>query len=100
MESKQARAAEQGVQLVYTASSSEVSSGGGGKATMGNVVALHEFIQIPGGPTSGRSSSQENEPLRMDDEERKPRSLEEMEREAEWLKTFMKEVEGEALSTS
>lgn len=100
MERKQARAAEQGVRLDYTASSSVASSGGSGKATMGNVVTLSEFTQSSGGPTSGRSSSQESEPLRMDNEERKPRSLEEMEREAEWLKTFMKEVEDEAPATS
>lgn len=98
MERKQTRVAEQGVQLDYTASSNEASSGSSGEATVGDVVALNEFIQSPGGPASGKSSSQESGPLRMDDEERKPRLLEEMEREAEWLKTFMKEVEDEALT--
>ncbi len=100
VERQQARAAEQDVQLDYTASSSEASSGGSGKATTGNVATLSEFAQSSGVPTSGRSSSQESEPFRVDDEERKPRSLEEMEREAEWLKTFMKQVEDEAPATS
>ena len=97
MERKQARTAEQGVQLDYTASSSEASSGG---SATGKVATLSEFTQSSGGPTGGKSSSHESEALRMDNEERKPRSLEEMEREAEWLKTFMKEVEDEAPATS
>jgi bis(5'-adenosyl)-triphosphatase len=100
MESKQARTTEQGVQLDHTASSSESSNDGSGKAIMGSVATLNELIQSSGGPTSGTGSSQESELLRIDDEERKPRSLEEMEREAEWLKTFMKEVEDEASATS
>ena len=100
VERQQARATEQGVQLDYTASSSEASSGGSGEATMGNVATFSGLTQSSGGPTSGRSSSQDSEPFRVDNEERKPRSLEEMEREAEWLKTFMKEVEDEALATS
>jgi len=100
MEREQARVAEQGVPLDHTVSPNEAGSGGGGKATTGNVAALSKFIQSPGGPASGRSSSQESEPLRMDDDERNPRSLEEMEREAEWLKAFMKEVEDEVSSTS
>lgn len=100
LEERQARAAEQGVQLDYAASSSEAGSGDGDHANTGNVATLDELVQSPGRPTSGRSASQEREPLRMDDEERKPRSLEEMEREAEWLKTFMKEVEDEVSLTS
>ena len=98
MEREQAHAAEQVIQLDRTPSSE--ASGGSGIATMGNVATPNEPIKSPGGSASGRSPSQEREPLRMDDEERKPRSLEEMEREAEWLKTFMKEVEDEASAIS
>lgn len=96
---KQVTVAVQALQLDHAASSSEASNDSG-EASMGNITALDELIQNPGEPTSGTSSSQESERLRMDGEERKPRSLEEMEREAEWLKTFMKEVEYEALATS
>ena len=69
---------------------------------MVNVATLGEPFLNPSVPTSTRSSSQESQPLRMDDEKRKPRSLEDMEKEVEWLKTFMKEFEDEAsnLSTS
>lgn len=96
IEKRQAHAAEQGLQLDYAASS---SSGDDGHANRGNVATLNELVQSPGRPASVRGASQEGRPLRMDDEERKPRSLEEMEREAEWLKTFMKEVEDEASVT-
>jgi len=67
---------------------------------MGNVAALGGVFPSPGVPPSTRSSSQKSEPLRMDDEGRKPRTLEDMEKEAEWLKTFMKEVEDEAAANS
>jgi bis(5'-adenosyl)-triphosphatase len=84
----------------HAAASSETSSGDSGEANMGNVAVLTELIQSPGEPASSRSPSQKSGPSWMDNEERKPRSLEEMEREAEWLKTFMKEVEDEASATS
>ena len=99
MERMQARSAEQGVQLDSAASSRETNCGDSSNASMGNVGALDGRFQSPDGPATAGSSSQESEPLRMD-EARKARSLEEMEREAEMLKTFMREVEDEPSAIS